>query len=73
MLDADTIINYMGKMSPIVAGLDRRISFVDGNDKSFCDKIGAGIGSETSGSMSVTVTPTVLATVLVLLFTLRDN
>ena len=71
MLDADTIINYMGKMSPIVAGLDRRISFVNGNDKSFCDKIGEGIGSETSGSMGVT--PTVLATVLVLLFTLRDN
>jgi len=79
MLDADTIISYMAKMSPIVAGLDRRISFVNDTYRSLCSKIRGGDGGETSGSMSATlgvatstVNPTVLATVLLLL-TLRAN
>ncbi len=80
MLDADTIISYMAKMSPIVAGLDRRISFVNGTYRSLCSKIREGEKeSETSGSMSSTlgvatstVNPTVLTTVLLLL-TLRAN
>lgn len=80
MLDADTIITYMAKMSPIVAGLDRRISFVNNDTyRSLCSQIRDGVEMETSGSMSSTlgvasstVNPTVLATVLLLL-TLRAN
>ncbi|XP_046636634.1 snake venom 5'-nucleotidase-like isoform X3 [Daphnia pulicaria] len=72
MLDADTIITYMAKMSPIVAGLDRRISFVnnDTSYRSLCSQIRDGDEIETSGSMSSTlgfasstVNPTVLATI----------
>ncbi|XP_032791055.2 snake venom 5'-nucleotidase isoform X2 [Daphnia magna] len=62
MLDADTIISYMGKMTPITVGLERRIVFVNGTFISPCNQM-LEEGTSTSGvatsvpTVSMTITP----------------
>lgn len=64
MLDADTIISYMGKMTPITVGLERRIVFVNGTFISPCNQM---LEEGTSTSGVATSVPTVSMTVFLLL------
>lgn len=78
MLDADTIIRYMEKMSPITNGVERRIRFMNETYRSPCSKMlgdddhleNHGTGTSTSGAtttMSIVSTFTLMAAVVALL------
>lgn len=66
MLDADTIISYISKMTPIAVGLERRIRFVNDTYRPSCSNItDEDVGSYTSSATSTV--PTVSMTVFLLL------
>ncbi len=75
MLDADTIISYMGRISPITIGVERRIRFVNETYSSPCSRaLGDDMtmtvppgGTRTSGVSTSTTVPTVTMAVLALL------
>ena len=73
MLDADTIIRYMERISPITIGVERRIRFVNETYRSPCIKVlgdeTSPLGSSTSGAS--TVAPTVTMAVFLLISWLR--
>lgn len=73
MLDADTIISYMGRISPITIGVERRIRFVNETYSSPCSRaLGDDMtvppsGTRTSGVSTSSTVPTVTMAVLALL------
>ena len=75
MLDADTIIRYMERISPITIGVERRIRFVNETYRSPCIKVlgdeTSPLGSSTSGAITSTVAPTVTMAVFLLISWLR--